>query len=114
MKEKKCAEIVPSRRYDEGPKFLGGRIFLCFNNDGFLAVCVLTRNVFTCSGGGGGVVTAIVYTNKLRCAVYIRLNFYVTPLLRSVYIYIYTHTRGSETFVDSSFHVSPRLAIVFH
>lgn len=61
----------------------------------FGGVCVLTRNVFTC--GGSGVVTAVVYTNKLRCAVYIRLNFCITPLLRvpvctyAIYIYIYTH-----------------------
>jgi len=36
MKEKKIRRNrSPERRYDEGPKFLGGRIFLCFYNDGF-------------------------------------------------------------------------------
>lgn len=95
-KKKKCAEIVPSRRYDEGPKFLSGRIFLCSDNDGFWwCVCTDEKCFYLwwqwCRYRGG------IYKQTSMCSLHSIEFLYNAPptrtcmYVRYIYIYIYTH-----------------------
>lgn len=90
----KSVEIVPRRH--EGSKVPAGRSRI------FLApITTVSRTgqkrFYLCGGGAVVVYTRGVQTNSDVCVcVYVRLNFYNAP-----------PTRGSETFADSGFHVSP-------
>jgi len=118
---KKCAEIVPPRD--------GTTRVQSFSVDEYFCVSVMT--VF-----GGEYEKCFylqrwwwwwwwcryrdgIYKQTSMCSLHSIEFLYNAPSIRvpvhtySIYRYI-QHTRRSETFVDSSFLVSPRLAIVFH